>query len=394
MKRWPTIPLEEIAEVYGGSTPSRNNPAFWNGNIPWVTPTDLPMPGEGISVVSKTNDCITQAGLDNSSAILVPKGTVLFSSRATIGKVAVAGMPLTTNQGFANFFPHSNVKSRFLAYALWFHREDIARLSGSTTFKEVNRRTLRKYRLPVPSLTEQDRIVKLLDEADELRKLRLQADRRTTALIPALFHEMFGFPFAQSLPYPVKKLGELVRAGDKINYGVVQPGDEVPDGIPIVRAGDFNGMSIDQQHLKRISPEIEVGYKRSRIRGDEILISCVGSIGYVALADPSLAGFNIVRAVARIPLRDETDRVFVANQLMTPELQNFFRQETRTVAQPTLNIRQIEEAPIILPPLALQKEFARRVIEIRILETEQAASRRGLNNLFQSMLHGAFNGGL
>lgn len=210
--------------------------------------------------------------------------------------------------------------------------------------------------------------MKLLDEADELRKLRAQADRRTAALLPALFHEMFGVPFDDSVPYPIKKLGELVRTGDKINYGVVQPGDEVADGIPVVRAGDFSGMTIDQRNLKRILPEIEKSYSRSRLRGDEILISCVGSIGSVALADSSLTGCNIVRAVARVPLRDEIDRLFLASQLMTPELQNFFRRETRTVAQPTLNIRQIEETPIILPPLPLQQEFARRVAETSAAE--------------------------
>jgi type I restriction enzyme S subunit len=150
MSRWPTKEIEEIAELYGGSTPSRDNPAFWGGDIHWVTPTDLPTPDEGISIVTTSKDRITQAGLDNSSATLVPKGTVLFSSRATIGKVAVAGMPLTTNQGFVNFVPHPEDTSRFLAYTLWARREDIARLSGSTTFKEVSRSTLRKYQLPVP----------------------------------------------------------------------------------------------------------------------------------------------------------------------------------------------------------------------------------------------------
>ena len=111
MKRWPQQSLEQIAEVVGGSTPSRNNSAFWGGDIHWVTPTDLPMPDEGISVVNRTRDRITQAGLKNSAAKVVPKGTVLFSSRATIGKVAVAGMPLATNQGFANFIPHPEIAS-------------------------------------------------------------------------------------------------------------------------------------------------------------------------------------------------------------------------------------------------------------------------------------------
>jgi type I restriction enzyme, S subunit len=261
-----------------------------------------------------------------------------------------------------------------------------------TTRSRISRKNLGSIPVPIPPLDEQLRIVELLDEATELTNLRSEADIRTDFLIPALFHEMFGVPLSESLTYPVKKLGELVRDGDKINYGVVQPGDEVSGGIPIVRAGDFNGMMIDKQHLKRISPEIEKQYSRSRLRGDEILISCVGSIGYVALADSSLAGFNIVRAVARVPLCDEIDRVFVANQLMTPELQNFFRNETRTVAQPTLNIKQIQEAPIIIPPLGLQKEFAARVNEIRAVQAEQAISRAGIDALFQSMLHRAFSG--
>jgi type I restriction enzyme S subunit len=107
-----------------------------------------------------------------------------------------------------------------------------------------------------------------------------------------------------------------------------------------------------------------------------------------------LAGFNVVRAVARVPLSDKVDRVFIANQLMTPELQSFFSQETRTVTQPTLNIRQIEEAPMIVPPLSLQKQFSKRVVVVRVLEAEQAASRRRLDDLFQSMLHRAFSGEL
>jgi type I restriction enzyme, S subunit len=276
MTRWPTKPLEEIAELYGGSTPSRDSPAFWGGDICWVTPTDLPMPDEGISVVSKTKDRITQAGLDNSSASVVPKGTVLFSSRATIGKVAIANMPLTTNQGFANFVPHSEVTSRFLAYALWFHREDIARLSGSTTFKEVSRSTLRKYHLPVPPLSEQERIVKLLDEADELRKMRAQADRRTADLIPALFYEMFGDPDTNPFDWPVKHAGDLMDACD---YGTSQKANEDGRGIPVLRMGNVTiDGDLDLEELKTVElVDGELAKQRGSLHlpvGHSVIRSC------------------------------------------------------------------------------------------------------------------------
>jgi type I restriction enzyme, S subunit len=354
---------------------------------------------------------IQKSLLTDSDLVYVPKALVSEEQRMQPGDLAIcmsSGSPaivgktaqLLTNWdgsvgafcAIVRFGPKFNARLGsywFKSRAFFEWRDSNAK---GANIQNLRRTDLETLSIPVPPLAEQERIAKLLDEADTLRKLRVDADRRTDALIPALFHEMFGVPLTDSIAYPVKKLGALVRDGDKINYGVVQPGDEVSDGIPIVRAGDFDGMTIDKHHLKRISPEIEKQYGRSRLHGDEILISCVGSIGYVALADASLAGFNIVRAVARVPLSDEIDRVFVANQLMTPELQNFFRNETRTVAQPTLNIKQIQEAPIIVPPLALQKEFAARVTEIRAVQADQAISRDHIDALFQSVLHRAFSG--
>ncbi|MFM6399521.1 MAG: restriction endonuclease subunit S, partial [Planktothrix sp.] len=87
---WLKVPIAQITQVTGGSTPSRNKPEFWQGDIAWVTPTDLPMPGQSIVTVSKTTDYITDAGLSSCSVNLLPINTVLFSSRATIGKIGIA----------------------------------------------------------------------------------------------------------------------------------------------------------------------------------------------------------------------------------------------------------------------------------------------------------------
>lgn len=399
MTRWPTKPLEQIAELYGGSTPSRDSPAFWGGDIYWVTPTDLPMPDEGISVVSKTKDHITQAGLDNSSATVVPKGTVLFSSRATIGKVAVAGMPLTTNQGFANFVPHPEVTSSFLAYALWFHREDIARLSGSTTFKEVSRTTLRKYRLPVPPLAEQERIVKLLDETDELRKLRAQADRRTADLLPALFHDMFG-DLKRSWHSTV--LGELVQ---DFRYGTSNR--STSEGKPTLRIPNVVEQAVNLDNLKFV-PVSDSEFDRLRLReGDLLFVRTNGNADYVgrcAVFDAraiKAAGYNaeeFIYASYLIRARLQTERVtpvFVQHFLASPKGCRALRARSKTSAgQFNINTEGLGTIPIPVPPFPLQKDFAARVAEIRAMESQQAASRRRLDDLFQSLLHRAFSGEL
>jgi len=185
-----------------------------------------------------------------------------------------------------------------------------------------------------------------------------------------------------------------VRDDDTINYGVVQPGDDFDEGVPLVRVGDLLEGRVNHTSLKRIAPTVEASYKRSRLRGDEILVSCVGSVGIVAFADESVKGFNIARAVARIPLAETTGRVFMAAYLKTDFVQRYFRNELRTVSQPTLNIKQLSETLVILPPTALQDEFARRILAAEKLKTAHRASLVELDALFAALQHCAFRGEL
>lgn len=402
MKIWPTKPIEEIAELHGGSTPSRNSPAFWGGDIYWVTPTDLPMADEGISIVSKTKDRITQAGLDNSSATVVPKGTVLFSSRATIGKVAVADMPLTTNQGFANFIPHSEVTSRFLAYALWFHREDIARLSGSTTFKEVSRSTLRKYHLPVPPLAEQERIVKLLDEADALRKLRAQADRRSADIIPSLFHEMFGRhikspPVLISLEETSAPQGWVwSRLTDVARLATGHtPSRRVHEywngNIPWISLTDIR--ALDGTVAENTSQSVtEMGIENSssvRLPKGTVCFSRTASVGFVTVMGRDMCtSQDFVNWVCG----DRLDPIYLMGALM--QAREYLRSLASGSTHKTIYFPTVEQFSVPVPPLALQNEFAARVSEIRAVQADQAASRRRLDDLFASILDKAFKGSL
>ncbi len=158
--------------------------------------------------------------------------------------------------------------------------------------------------------------------------------------------------------WPVHPLAALVADGDKINYGVVQPGPEVADGVRLVRVADLGDGHISTGAMKRIGHTIEAQYARSRLLGDEVLVACVGSIGEVALAHPELKGANIARAVSRVRCGPRLDRRFLAWFLRSKAAQDYFLAEARTVAQPTLNIRQLELLPVPLPPLPEQRRIA------------------------------------
>lgn len=254
---------------------------------------------------------------------------------------------------------------------------------------------LKSILVSVPALPEQHRIAAILDQADALRAKRREALAQLDSLTQSIFVEMFGDFESSPKPWPIFKLKELVSRQDKINYGVVQPGGEYQNGIPIIRVGDFEGMGINRTALKRIDPRIEAQYVRSRLHGNEVLLSCVGStIGKVALANNSHKGFNTVRAVARITVGDSLDKIFFAHYLLTSSAQSYFNQETRSVGQPTLNIGAIEEMPIPLPPVCRQLEFSEKSNQIESLKLIYLDSLTELNNFFTSLQHLAFRGEL
>lgn len=273
--------------------------------------------------------------------------------------------------------------------------DDMVRKATGASYPAVSDKIIGQSEIPLPPLDEQKRIAAILDQADELRRKRQRALDRLNQLGQAIFHEMFGDSTSNPKGWKEDSLGSIVRKGDKINYGVVQPGDDVEDGVPLIRVGDLLKPFIDPSKTKRISTEVEANYKRSRLAGDEILIGCVGSIGTVALAHAGLKGANIARAVARVPVNSElAEREFVAEMIRSPLVQRYFAAETRTVAQPTLNISLIVSAPIFVPPLQLQKEFVARISALRSALAGNGKSSVSLDELFSSLQHRAFRGEL
>lgn len=187
-----------------------------------------------------------------------------------------------------------------------------------------------------------------------------------------------------TLSWPCFPLKNLVVDGDKINYGVVQPGKHVDNGIPLVRAGDISKHPISIENLKRIHSTTEKKHKKSRLIGDEILLVCVGSIGSVGLSNKDLIGANIARAIARIRCSEKIDKKFLYWYLKSPISQRYFSSQTRTVAQPTLNIREIEQLTIPLPPLAEQKRIAGILDAADALRVKRRDAIASLDTLLQS----------
>ncbi|EHM9362385.1 restriction endonuclease subunit S [Escherichia coli] len=178
---WEWVTLATVGEIVGGGTPKSDNPQFWAKNgIKWITPADL-YGLKGKYITSGARD-ISPAGLSNSSARLMPKGSVLFSSRAPIGYVAIADAELSTNQGFKSCVPYIKESAEYIYYFLLASAKKIDAEANGTTFKEVSGAIVSKILLPLPPLSEQ---LKIVSRANELMSLCDQLEQQSLTSLDA-----------------------------------------------------------------------------------------------------------------------------------------------------------------------------------------------------------------
>ena len=391
--KWTEKAIGTFCDTGSGGTPTRDRAAeFYGGSIPWVKSGELRE-----SIILNASETITEAGLANSSAKLVPAGALLVAMYgATVGRVGILGIEAATNQAVCHIIPkNGEADTRYLFHALQSKLPEFLSRSVGGAQPNISQEIIRRTSIPLPPLKEQRRIAAILDKADALRQKRRLAVQKLDSLILAIFFDMFGDPTTFSIKVSPVPLADFVRSDDGINYGVVQPGDDFEGGVPLVRVGDFTNGRIDLTSQKMIDPKIEAQYSRSRLRGDELLISCVGSIGTTALCRPDMRGMNIARAVARVPA-DPTviDSTFLLFYLKTPYIQHYFQSQVRTVNQPTLNIKQINETPVYAPAIGLQKTFALRARKLLAIRDKCASLDERLETFFSAIQHRAFQGEL
>ena len=186
---WKTYKLSEIGTVVGGATPSTSVSSYYGGDIPWLTPKDLSNFQD--RYIEKGERNITQEGLDSCSAQLLPANTVLFSSRAPIGYVAIAKNPIATNQGFKSIIPNEKVDSLFLYYILKYNKDKIEAMGSGTTFKEVSGAVMKNVEISLPSLEEQRRIAGILGAIDDKIENNRRINTNLELQAQALYKQWF-----------------------------------------------------------------------------------------------------------------------------------------------------------------------------------------------------------
>lgn len=388
-EKWKWAQLKNVGKIVGGGTPKTNIAEYWeNGQILWFTPSDL---GKVRGLYAETSARkITLSGLQSSAATMMPKGTVLFSSRAPIGHIALAPAECCTNQGCKSFVANSSYILPLWAYWVLVNRKDdiISRASG-TTFKEISLKGMSETWIPLPSIQEQQRIIdkiqrlfRFVDLAEvnfrDLQLLSRILHRRTLQLaiqgklVPQLESEpevsqVEKMPEDALFNIPSKwKWMSLGNVLIQISDGSHNPPPNSGQGIPVLSAKNINNGIIDTQAITRWTTQEQwlVEDKKIHIESGDVLLTIIGSIGRTAVVPDNAPKFMLQRSVCIMRTKVFLCSEFLALILTSPALLEWMTNRASGTAQKGIYLKKLKTMPLPIPPLPEQLRIVKKLKEI------------------------------
>ena len=387
-KGWEYKKLGEVATFINGDR-GKNYPSakdFVESGVPFINAGHL---NNGIISYDKMN-YITINKYNSLGSGKIIKNDILFCLRGSLGKYAIVAEDsmgaIASSLVIIRSF--QNADNRFIAHFLSSAKikEYIAKNNNGSSQPNLSAKSVASFIIPLPTLSTQLAIVSELDKINELIRLKKEQLKDFDNLAQSLFFEMFGDPVENEKGWEVKKLNEIVSDNCSISYGIVQPGDGVENGVPVVRPVDMTKTFVSRKGLKNTTKEISDSYKRTILKGNEILMCVRGTTGLISMATPELQGCNVTRGIAPIECGPTCDKWFVFYQILNPAIQHHIAEYTRGIALKQINMKDVRDIPLCLPPLSLQRLFAQRIEQIEREKSEVQKSIQDLETLLASRM--------
>ncbi len=395
---WHLRKLGDVCRVVGGSTPSSGIEEYWNGDIVWITPTDLGKLEE-IHITSSARQ-ITQKGYDNCRAEVVPVGSVVLSSRAPIGHLGIAGVPLCTNQGCKTFIPSEDIDSRFLYFALKQSVSILQALGSGATFAEVSKTQLENFKIVIPPLSEQKRIAAILNEQlAEAARARAAAEAQLKAAkdLPAAYLRS-AFDSSKAQQWTKKRIGDVALL---VQNGIYKAAEHYGHGHPFLRMYNVQNnswvLNLDRLALVNLEGKEEQTFA---LRSGDLLISRVNSfelVGKCAWVGPNAEGFVFENMLIRVQLDSSVNSLFMAQQMATAAVRKQIEAVAkRAIGQASINSADLRAIEIALPSLDVQEQIAHD-LSARVAGAEQTLKAlqdqlNTIDKLLPALLRQAFTG--
>lgn len=380
---WEYKKLGEVCEVVTGTTPRTNIPEYWGKGHYWVTPAELT---DTTVYVDKTERQITDEALDKTKLRLLPIGTVLLSSRAPIGKVAITDAEMYCNQGFKNCICSDSINNKYLFYFLRLKKDFLNSLGRGATFKEISKSIVENIKLPLPPKSTQLAIVSELDKINELIRLKKEQLKDFDNLAQSIFYEMFGDPVENEMGWEVKKLGDSIKV---IGGYAFCSKNFLKSGIPVLRIGNINTGKFTPTNM--VYWQKDKGLSRYRILPGDLVISLTGTVGKSDYGNVCILGndyeeYYLNQRNAKLEVGSNLNKYFLTYLLKQDMIRKKLTGINRGVRQANIANRDIENLNIPLPPLPLQHLFAQRIEQIEHQKAEVQKAIADLETLLASRM--------
>jgi len=396
---WESRKLSEVASIVNGGTPKSKVAEFWNGSHQWLTPADMGKMEE--REIGATPRTITDQGLARSSARLVPPKSVILSTRAPIGHLAINSVPMAFNQGCRGLVPGEKLDHVFLYYFLQANRDLLNNLGTGKTFKELSATNLKSVEIPLPPLEEQKRIVAVLDQAfATLDRARANAEANLADAEELFERIQSRLMFQLSIEAPTAKMKELVSFlnGDRgKNYP--NKSEYVTTGISWINTGHIlpdGTLSDEKMNFITETKFEQLGGGKTKA-GDLVFCLRGATIGKTALVGHHVPGavassLMIIRPGPRV--MDKFVYYFLTSELGRNEIARFIG----GAAQPNLAGKSVGQFDVPVVAIERQRELVAKLDNARMscfkMSKEMKAKIADLDDLRQSILQKAFAGEL
>lgn len=355
---WEQRKLGDIADITGGGTPSTSNNDYWDGNINWYSPAEI----SNQIFLNSSQRKITELGFSSCSAKMLPKGTVLFTSRAGIGKTAILSAEGCTNQGFQSIVPHANDLDSYFIFSRTNELKKYGEIVGAgSTFVEVSGKQMAAMTLMMPpKFNEQKTIGDFFKRLDSLLTLHQRKYEKLLNIKKSMLEKMFpkegevvpeirfkGFTGA----WEQRELGEISEIKTGPFGSSLHASDYVADGVPIITTEHFKFGSIeknkylipmvsDTDHSRLIAYSLKTG---------DIVFSRVGSVDINALVEPESDGWLFSGRVLRVRSSEKYDSGFLHNLLETDDVRNDIRNRAVGQTMPSINTQILSATELTIP---------------------------------------------
>ena len=352
------LKISELGKVITGNTPSKKIKEFWDkDDVGFVKPDII---SDEHIVKIKNEDCnefISNAAI--SKARIVPKNSIFVTCIGNIGKIGVATENLAFNQQINAIIPNENVNLDYLCYAIFANKTRLQDIANAPIVPLLNKSQFSEFELEFDmDINTQTRIVNELNTVSNIILKYKQELLLLDELVRARFVEMFGDPVDNPMNWEKKKLKDIVTEDCTISYGIVQTGEEQKEGIPVFRPVDIVNHTPKVEELKKTTEFISDRYKKTLLKGHELLITVRANIADTFIVDKEFMGCNVGRGIAPIRTQEDIMRLeFLKCLIDNKHLNDILKSKAKGITLIQLNMEDLRNVELIVPPIDLQIDY-------------------------------------